>query len=79
MPVLCTPLPSIPELIQNEVNGLLVPERDPKTLSEAISRLIRNESLRRKMGKAALRTVSEHFDAVKNGSSLFRLFEEKIR
>ncbi len=79
VPVLCTPLPSIPELIQDQVNGLLVPERDPKKLSEAISRLIRNESLRRKMGEAAFRTVSEHFDAVKNGSTLLRLFEEKIR
>ncbi len=51
----------IPDVIQNEFNGLLVPPNDPQALSSAIALLIENESLRGEMGKNG-RTHAEQHD-----------------
>lgn len=41
--------------------GLLVPARDPKAISEALQRLVRDGELRRSLGAAARRRVEENF------------------
>ena len=41
IPVVATPVTGIPELVEDGRTGLLVPERDPKALADAIGRLLR--------------------------------------
>src|SRR3984885_11926562 len=49
------------ELIQDGVTGILVPPSDPKSLAEAIKRLLRDPALGEKMGQAAAMYAREHF------------------
>ncbi len=65
VPVVSTRSGAIPEYVPEEA-GVLVPERDPKALAEAIIRLLCDESLRRRMGEAGRSYAVEHYDARRN-------------
>lgn len=51
--VVSTRVGGVPDLIDDRVNGLLVPPRRPDLLAPAIAELIDNPSLRRSLGSAA--------------------------
>jgi glycosyltransferase involved in cell wall biosynthesis len=55
-------LGGIPEIIDPEVNGLLVPPDDPQALGEAILRVCSDAQLRGRLGAAAAQSVGERFD-----------------
>ena len=48
-------------LIEDGVNGLLVPANDPAALSRAIISLVNNKKLRKKLGIAAREFVRQHY------------------
>jgi glycosyltransferase involved in cell wall biosynthesis len=50
----------VPDVIQHEYNGLLVPPNSPEALSAAIIRLVENDSLRNGMGRNGRRLAEEH-------------------
>ncbi len=52
---------AIPELIEDQGTGLLVPPADPAALATALERLIRTPGLRLELGRAARRAVLERF------------------
>lgn len=62
MPVVSTTHSGIPELVQDGVSGLLVPERDDTALAAALARLIDRPAAWPDMGRAGRRQVLEHFD-----------------
>jgi glycosyltransferase involved in cell wall biosynthesis len=66
VPVVSTRSGAIPEYVPDGLAGILVPERDPNALAEAILRLLADESLRRRMGEAGRTYAIEHYDARKN-------------
>ena len=76
VPVVATPVTGIPELVEDGVTGLLVPERDPSALARAIERLLGNEYLARRLAAAARRRIEESFDLQQNVAQLRRLFLE---
>ena len=51
----------IPEIVEDGVNGLLVPPRDHRALAAAIVRALRSDQLRRRMGEAGLARVNARF------------------
>jgi glycosyltransferase involved in cell wall biosynthesis len=57
--VVATPVGGMPSLIEDGVSGLLVARGDPRALREAITRLLGNPALRRKLGRAARAKVQE--------------------
>lgn len=59
-PVVATRVGGIPELVQDGVNGVLIPPGDPEALASALSRLAADPHEARQMGLAA-RTTIEHF------------------
>ena len=61
--VVGTTVSGLPELIEHEVSGLLVPPNDAAALAEAIARLLDDPALRRRLGEAARQTVEREFDA----------------
>lgn len=73
-PVVCTPLPSLSEVMQDGVHGLYVPERDPVALAEALESLARDPERCRTMGAAGRRAAEALFDAEKNAATLEALF-----
>jgi glycosyltransferase involved in cell wall biosynthesis len=57
LPIVATNTGGIPEIVQNGVNGLLVPTRNAPALAKAISGLLEKPELRKKMGQASLDIV----------------------
>lgn len=55
--VVATRVGGIPEVVHDDVNGLLVPVRDPAALAHAILRLLTDRPLRRRLGDAGLQKV----------------------
>jgi glycosyltransferase involved in cell wall biosynthesis len=64
-PIVSTTAGGIPEVVQDGVNGILVPPKDPDALASAIIRLIEDLELRNKYGNAGRRIVEERFTADK--------------
>jgi L-malate glycosyltransferase len=60
-PIVATTAGGIPELVEDGVNGLLVPPRDAAALARAIVRALQDESLRQRMGAAGFARVRERF------------------
>jgi glycosyltransferase involved in cell wall biosynthesis len=61
-PVVATNAGGIPEIIENGVNGILVPPKNHDALADAVLTLVLDESLRNRLGHNAQRIVSERFD-----------------
>ncbi len=76
LPVVSTTLSGIPELVENGVSGLLVPEKDEHALADALARLIGNADLRDALGRAARERIEERFDLKVNVAALAGLFRE---
>ena len=76
-PVVATRVSAIPEVVEDNVTGLLVPPDDPAALAGALLALIREPARARQMGKAGHARVHAHFSAAamvaKDRSSLRRL------
>jgi glycosyltransferase involved in cell wall biosynthesis len=70
LPVLGSAVGGIPEMVVHEQTGLLVPPRSPDNLAAALSRLIADAELRRRLGEQGRRRCEEvfsldaHVDAV---------------
>jgi glycosyltransferase involved in cell wall biosynthesis len=62
LPVVATDIRGCREVVDDGVNGLLVPVRDARALEHAIRRLGEDETLRRSMGDAGARIARERFD-----------------
>jgi len=56
-----TRVSAIPELIEDDVTGLLTPQRDSAALSQALQRLIVDPAMRERLGQAGQRRVAEQF------------------
>ncbi len=76
LPVISTTVSGVPELVDNEKNGLLVDQNCPEQLASAIERLLSNPQQRKKMGKAGEKRVRGDFDHVTSIGYLGNLFEQ---
>ncbi|MFC5649859.1 glycosyltransferase [Paenibacillus solisilvae] len=61
LPVVSTWHTGIPELVLDEITGLLAPERDINSISVQIARLVNDPNLRKQMGRAGRRVIEEHY------------------
>jgi glycosyltransferase involved in cell wall biosynthesis len=69
-PIVASAGGAIPELIENETTGLLVPPRDPAGLAVAIVRMLQEPELRARLGEAAQRVVREKFTIARYSSEI---------
>ena len=75
--VISTPISGIPELIEDGVNGALIPPNDPVQLADALERLSRDPKMRNEMGENGMNKVREHFDATKEIDLLLKLLGQE--
>ncbi len=61
LPVVVTPVGSVPDVIEDGENGLLVPPKAPAALERALRRLIAEPTLARRLGQRARQRVIERF------------------
>jgi glycosyltransferase involved in cell wall biosynthesis len=71
---LSSPISGVPELIANEVSGLLVPPSDAAALATALARLARDPKLRQRLGAEGARRVHQGFGHGKAIVELLALF-----
>jgi colanic acid/amylovoran biosynthesis glycosyltransferase len=74
VPVVASGISGIPELVEDEETGLLVPPRDPPALAGALRRLYDDPALRERLAHAGREIVEREFDVRKNAGELVRRF-----
>jgi glycosyltransferase involved in cell wall biosynthesis len=77
-PIVATRVGGIPEVVEDQVTGLLVPPRDHKALAAAIVRQLRDPELRRRMGHAGLRRVRERFNVDRMVAETAAVYERVV-
>ena len=60
-PIVTTDVPGCRDVVQDGVNGLLVPSKDSQALAAALLTLLGNEALRSQMGQAGRRLIVKRF------------------
>lgn len=65
IPVVATKVGALPKIIQNGENGILIEPRSPQQIADAITKLLNNESLRKKLAEQGKKTVIEKFNLQK--------------
>ena len=76
IPVVSTPVSGIPEVINSESEGLLVPPNNPASLAEALDRLLHSAELRERLALAARAKIEACFSIEKNSAQLVSLFQQ---
>ncbi len=73
-PCVATPVTGIPEAVEHEVTGLLVPEHDPAALARALGRLLDDQHLAGGLARRARELIEREFDVHRQAASLRAVF-----
>jgi colanic acid/amylovoran biosynthesis glycosyltransferase len=76
VPVVSTAVSGIPEVVRDGTTGLLVPERDPRAIADAVERLLDDADLASRLGQAARAFVRSEFDLDRNVERLLERFAQ---
>ena len=73
LPVVTTRVSALPEIVEDGINGRLVPPEDPSALAAALTSLVEDPAARRRLGAAGIRRVAEGWDLEEGVTRLFTL------
>jgi glycosyltransferase involved in cell wall biosynthesis len=76
IPCVAPSITGIPELIRNEVDGLLVPAGNEEELARALARLLDDTGLRLHLGRSARERILEHYELSRNVARLADILRE---
>ena len=74
LPVVASSISGIPELVDHERSGILIPPRDTHALADALQRLNDDSALRRRMGQAGRKKVVQEFNLPASTAKRAELF-----
>ncbi|MGQ9585484.1 MAG: glycosyltransferase family 4 protein [Anaerolineae bacterium] len=77
-PVIGSAAGAVPEVIQDEVNGLLTPPGDAEALAGAMARVLTEPALARRLAEAGRKTVLERFTVEKHASEIQSIYEKVL-
>ena len=60
-PIIVTDMGGMPEIVQNDITGYIVHNRDFPALASRVMSLLGNKRLRQRIGKVGRRTVEQHY------------------
>ena len=78
IPVVCTNVEGVPEIVRNNITGLLVEPRDHLKLANAIISSLNNIDKSKKMAENGSEFVNENFDVKKMVADIDDLYEKLI-
>jgi glycosyltransferase involved in cell wall biosynthesis len=78
LPIVATAVGGVPEIVQHNVNGLLVPPNRPDLLAESALRLADDRALREQFGEAARRFMRERYSLKAAVARLESVYEEMM-
>ncbi len=77
-PVVSTYIGGIPEVVEDNVTGFLIPPDDADALSYRLLQLLSDKKLRYRMGNAGYKRVIQRFDLAKQAAKIERVYEGLI-
>lgn len=75
IPVITSNICGIEELVDDGVNGILVPSENPEAIADAIERILHNPDLGRKMGEEGRKKIEKDFNIKKEVNKLEIIFK----
>ncbi len=78
LPVAATKVGGIPEVIENNVSGILCEQDNPKELADNLEFLIKNEEIRKKLGENGRKKVEKLFNRKKAMEEHIELYKKMI-
>jgi colanic acid/amylovoran biosynthesis glycosyltransferase len=78
VPVVCTDAGGLPENVEHEVTGIVVPRRDPTAMADAVARLAADGDLRAAMGSAGRARVEVRFRLEDQLDAWERFYDEAV-
>ncbi|MCP9234987.1 glycosyltransferase [Lewinella sp. JB7] len=78
IPVVASRIGGIPDLVEDERSGLLVPAHDIRAVAEAVNRLLGDAALRLRLAGRGRERVITRFDLQTNTDRLAELFTEEL-
>ncbi|MDI6819562.1 MAG: glycosyltransferase family 4 protein [Candidatus Hodarchaeaceae archaeon] len=73
--IVCTRVGGVPEIVEDEINGLMVPPADADALADAILRVLDDGELAKKLRANGLRVAREKFSWEKTARETLTLYE----
>ena len=78
IPCVATDVNGVPELIRNEIDGILTHPSDVEGLTETLADLIKNSDARELLGKAGRRRIAEKYQLNQNVEYLAKIFVRRL-
>jgi glycosyltransferase involved in cell wall biosynthesis len=78
LPVVATPVGSVPEAVADGDTGLLVAKDDPRALAAALAKLAHDPGLRRRMGAAGRARAAHEFTVARMAAAYEALYRDLV-
>ncbi len=78
IPVVANAVDGVKEMVKDGFNGFLVPPKDIWTLTKRVRMLLKDENLRKKMGRNAQNSLSEEFELRSMMEKLDNLYQGRV-
>ncbi|MDD2903250.1 MAG: glycosyltransferase family 4 protein [Syntrophales bacterium] len=79
LPVIVSAVGGLPEIVQHEENGLLIPPKDVEALARSLAQLRENPDLARKLGKKAREHIEAHYSLERMGQVANAAYDELVK
>jgi len=76
--VVATAVGGVPEIVEDGINGFLVPPESPEALANAIKKLVQSPDLRSRLGSAGREKVKRKFSVYQQQESMKRMYEKVL-
>jgi glycosyltransferase involved in cell wall biosynthesis len=78
LPVVATRVSAVPEVVEEGINGRLVPPEDPAALAAALADLVTDARARQRLGAAGIRRMAEGWDLEEGVTRLLTLLRPAL-
>ena len=79
VPVITSDIRGIEELVDDGINGIIVPPKDPNSIADAIEKVFNDSNFRKSMGNAGRKKIEKDFNIKIEVSKLERIIEKAVR
>jgi lipopolysaccharide heptosyltransferase I len=79
VPVVVTAVGGMPEAVRDNVNGILIPPRDPDAIADAVIKLLGDPGLRQRMGAEGRRIAEQQFSVDTMVEGVLAVYFEVLR
>lgn len=78
-PVIATHVGGLPEIVQHETTGLIVPPGDHQAMAQSVIRLYQDQDLSRRLATQAKQTVQEQFSTTRLTAAVEDVYREVLQ